>query len=126
MAFGPIEDHLPVLITELGPPFRVLILGGKDKPEAGVDVPIEQRAQKTWYPGASGASTQVLGIRHEPIVLRGWFHDPLTFADGGPAARVALARGIVQGGSTCLLSWGSAIFRYGRLSKFNPSFFGVN
>lgn len=126
MAFGPIEDHLPVVISELSPPFRVLLLGGKDKPEAGVEIPLAQRAQKTWYPGAAGASTQVLGVQHDAVVLRGWFHDPLTFADGGPAARVALARGILEGGSTCTLVWGPTIFRFGRLSRFLPTFFGVN
>lgn len=126
MAFGPIEDHLPIVIAELAPPFRVLTLSGKDKPEAGVDVAVEQRVQKTWYPGGSGASTQVLGVRHDPIVFRGWFHDPLTFADGGPAARVALARALVQGQNRCLLTWGLTINKWGRVSRFVPSFFGVN
>lgn len=126
MAFGPIEDHLPVIITELAVPFRVLTLGGLDKPEAGVEIPVEQRAQKTWYPGSSGASTQVLGVSHGAVVLRGWFHDPLSFADGGPAARVALARALVQGQNRCMLVWGLTINKWGRVSKFVPTFFGVN
>lgn len=124
--FGPIEDHLPVLITELAPPFRVLTLAGSDRPEAGVEVRTRQRSTKTWYPGAKTASTQMLGTAEDPITLRGWFQDPLTFVDGGPAARVALIRGLVDGQNRCQLSWGFSIWKWGRVAEFTPTFYTSN
>lgn len=117
-------DLLPVTILELAPPFRLLTLGGKDKPEAGVDAPQYQRANKTHYPGTGSASVQVMGTADDAIVLKGWFHDPLTFVDGGPQARVALVRGLLQGQNRCQLNWGPAISKWGRVSRFVPTFFG--
>ncbi|HYD02622.1 MAG TPA: hypothetical protein VEB22_15450 [Phycisphaerales bacterium] len=109
-------DGLPVIIIELGPPGRTIVLGGKDRPEPVVRS-AEQRDVQSWYPGASSSSTQVLGVKEEPIPLRGWFRDPLSIIDGGAAVRVALLRGIQQGQRLCRLFWGDTIVAYGRVKR---------
>lgn len=118
-----LTDGQPVVITELAPPVRVLTLAGKDRPEVPVQVAGEQKAVQTWYPGAHKASVQVMGTAEEPIVLRGWFHDDLSVLDGGPKARVALARGIMQGQNLCQLVWGDQIVRVGRITHVQVGFF---
>lgn len=114
-------DGLPVQIIELAPPFRFLTFAGRDRPERPVAVGGEQRAVQTHYPGSSRASVQVMGTREDPIVLRGWFWDELSILDGGPEARVAVLRGLMQGQS-CQLIWGTTIVRTGRVGRCNFEF----
>lgn len=114
-------DGLPVIITELAPPARILILAGRDAPKP-IRVVGSQRAIQTWYPGSQKASTQVMGTKEEPLVLRGRWDDPLSFIDGGPARRIGLARGIMQGQNLCRLVWGDVIVRLGRISKVDILF----
>lgn len=111
------SDGQPVTITELRPPFRVMTLAGKDRPEQPVVVGSEQRAQQTHYPGTHKASVQFMGTRRDPIVLRGWFQDPLSLLDGGPKAREELLRGLEQSGSLCQLVWGFRIICQGRVQR---------
>lgn len=115
-------DGLPVIITELLPPFRTIEFAGRDRPEAGLSVAGEQRASQTHYPGTSKASVQFMGTREDPIVLKGWFQDPLSTLDGGPAARVALLRALMQSGGLCRLIWGDAILRVGRVKRVNAEY----
>lgn len=115
-------DGMPVTIRENAPPFRILNLAGADRPERPVSVATEQRATQTHYPGSGKASVQFMGTREDPIILRGWFQDALSAFDGGPQARVDLARGIMQGGNLCTIMWGTAIHRTGRIKRFNPEY----
>jgi hypothetical protein len=108
-------DGLPVTIVELGPPFRNIALAGRDAPERPVKRKGSQRATQTHYPGSQQASVQVMGTREDPLVLRGWFQDPLTFLDGGPEARMSVLRGMMQGQGLCQLVWGSTIICQGRV-----------
>ena len=115
-------DGLPVIILELAPPFRTLKLGGRTRPKP-VRVGSEQRAVQTWYPGASKASTQVMGVREDPIVLEGRWDDPLGTIlpqtnPFGAGVRVKTARGIQQGQNLCQLLWGTTIVRQGRIERF--------
>lgn len=110
-------DGLPVIIQELGPPFRSIVFAGRDRPEQPVEVAGRQRATQTWYPGTTKASTQVMGTEEDPIPLRGWFQDPLTLLDGGPGARMAILRDLMQGQNLCQLLWGTVIIRQGRVSR---------
>lgn len=116
-------DGLPVVITELGPPFRVVTFSGRDRPEAPVTVEDRQRAVQTRYPGTQQASTQVMGTEQSAIPLKGWFWDPLTEIDGGPQSRVALLRGIMQGQQSCTLQWGDVITRIGRVASCKFDFY---
>ena len=116
MALIP-PDGQPLTISELAPPFRVVVFAGRDRPEQGVVVQGQQRAVQTHYPGTQKASVQFMGTKEEPIPLRGWFQDPLTLIEGGPARRVELLRGIMQAGSLCLMIWGTLIVRQGRVSQ---------
>lgn len=115
-------DGLPVVISELAPPFRILKLDGRDRPERPVSVPTEQRATQTHYPGTGKASVQFMGTKEGTVMLRGWFQDALSVFDGGPQTRVDLARGIMQGGNLCRLQWGTSIYRTGRIKTFNPEY----
>ncbi len=115
-------DGIHVLIQELGPPFRLMTFAGADMPERPLGVAGSQRAVQTWYPGQSKASTQVMGTEEEPIVLRGWFRDPLTILDGGATVRVATLRGIMQGQGLCQLIWGDVVVRKGRVARCDFKF----
>lgn len=115
MALSP-PDGQPLIIAEIAPPKRTLTLAGRDRPEQGVSIQGRQRATQSHYPGTHSASVQFMGTAEEPIVLRGWFQDPLSLVDGGPQARMALLRGLMQGGSRCLLQWGPMIIRQGRVA----------
>ena len=115
-------DGLPVIIVELAPPFRVLTLGGRSRPKP-VRVGGEQRASQTWYPGASKASTQVMGVQEDPISLEGRWDDPLGTIlpqtnPFGAGTRVKLARGLMYGQNLCQLLWGTTIVRQGRVERF--------
>lgn len=121
--FPALANGHPVIISELAFPFRTLLLAGRDRPEQPVTRTTVQRARKSHYPGTNQASVQVMGSAEEPIVLRGWFHDPLTLLDGGPQARIAVARGILQGGRLCRLSWGGVITCKGRITRVTPGFY---
>lgn len=114
---------LPVTITEMGYPGRFILLAGRDAPEQGVRRTSRQRAVQTHYPGSKKASVQFMGTADEPIVLRGWFQDPLSFLDGGPAARVSMIRGMQQGGRLCQLVWGDDIVCTGRIAQADFEYF---
>lgn len=116
MALPPIpSDGAPVVIQELSIPFRVMTFAGRDRPEQPVSVTGRQRVTRTHYPGTHKASVQFMGTEREPIVLRGWFQDPLSLIDGGPAAREALLRSMMQSGGLCQLIWGTRIVCQGRV-----------
>lgn len=116
MPLPPIpSDGQPVVIQELSIPFRVMTFAGKDRPEQPVTVGERSRVTRTHYPGTHKASVQFMGTEREPIVLRGWFQDPFSFLDGGPAAREALLRSMMQGGGLCQLIWGTRIVCQGRV-----------
>lgn len=119
-------DHLPVIINEMAPPFRFITLTGRDRPEQPIVVGGEQRATQTYYPGSSRASVQVHGTREDPIVLRGWFSDPLTIIDGGAKTRMAILRGLMQGQNPCGLTWGFMIVRTGRVKRCEFSIHRAN
>jgi hypothetical protein len=110
-------DGSPVTISELSIPFRTMLFAGKDTPEQPVVVAAEQRAQQTHYPGTHKASVQFMGSKRDDIVLRGWFQDPISVIDGGPAAREALLRSMMQGGRLCQLIWGTRIICQGRVFR---------
>lgn len=115
LLLATLGDGLPVILAEVYPPFRVITFAGKDRPEP-VERESRQHAKQTWYPGTKEASTQVLGTREEPLVLRGWFRDPLSLLDGGPQARVSILRGILEGQRGCRLLWGDALVLQGRVA----------
>lgn len=115
-------DGLPVIIQELAPPFRNLTLGGRTRPKP-IRVGSEQQSVQTWYPGAGKASTQVMGVREDPITMEGRWDDPLgtilpQVNPFGAGTRVKLARGLQQGQNLCQLMWGSTIVRQGRIKRF--------
>lgn len=119
-------DFLPVIIAEMAPPFRSITLAGRDKPEQPILVAGQQRATTTNYPGSSRTSVQVLGTSEEPIILRGWFADPLSIVDGGARTRMALLRGLMQGQNPCTLTWGHTIVRTGRVERCEFSIYRRN
>lgn len=116
----PTADLLPVVITELAPPFRVLTLGSRTRPKP-FRVTSRQRAVQTWYPGSNKASVQALGTQEEPIILEGRWDDPAGTLNPlqGAGVRVALARGLMQGQNLCQLLWGTVVVRQGRVAEFS-------
>jgi hypothetical protein len=125
-----VADGLPVVIIELAPPFRVLTLGGRTRPKP-IRVGSEQRAVQTWYPGSGKASTQVMGVREDPLIMEGRWDDPLGTIlpqtnPFGAGVRVKLARGIQQGQNLCLCFWGTTIVKQGRLERFEVLFQKAN
>jgi hypothetical protein len=118
-------DKLPVFISELAPPFRSIILAGKDRPEP-VERESKQRAKQTWYPGQTQASTQVLGAQEEPLVLTGRFRDPLSLLDGGAQGRMEILRGMLLGQRGCRLLWGDAISLQGRVAGLKFKTYRLN
>ncbi|MEQ1494497.1 MAG: hypothetical protein ABL912_01885 [Novosphingobium sp.] len=109
-------DGQAVTIAEIGPPFRKVTLGGRDRPEQPVTVGGRSRSIQTWYPGTQAASVQHMGTEEAPITLNGWFQDPIAVVAGrGPVAQQALLEGIKIGGGLCQFVWGDRIIRTGRV-----------
>lgn len=111
------SDGQGVTIQELRPPGRIITFAGRDRPEQPVDIGGEQRATQTYYPGSKKASVQFHGTKRHPIILRGWFDDPLTRLDGGVKTREALLKGMMEGGNLCRLVWGDMIICQGRVKS---------
>ena len=109
---------LPVVITELAPPFRVLTFGGRNRPKP-IRVSGQQRSVQTWYPGSGKASVQVMGTEEDPIWLEGRWDDPFGTINPaqGAGVRIAVARGLMAGQSLCQLLWGPTIVRQGRVKR---------
>lgn len=120
--FDVLSDGQGVTITELRAPFRIMVFAGRDRPEQPVNVRSSQRVTQTYYPGTSTASVQFHGTKEDPIRLKGWFHDPLNLITGGADARIALLRGLLQGGNLCRLVWGTKIIRQGRVEVVDIGF----
>jgi hypothetical protein len=116
------EDLIParlvwLTLTELEPPFVQFVFAGRDRPEQDVPEGSRSQSQQTWYPGANKASVQDLGVVEEPIPFRGWFQDPASLLDGGPAARVAQLRGLHRRGNPIQLAWGQSWNKRGRITR---------
>lgn len=128
-----LSDGQGVYIREIGYPFRVLALEGRNRPETGVAITTEVRAKQTHYPGVRHASVQVHGTKESPIRLKGFFRDPLSILQAlevspgvklkGPQAMVAIIRGILYGMGPCELQWGDVITRNGRIKEFTQTIY---
>lgn len=117
---------VPVVIFQLKPPFLVLEFFGRDAPEP-LTVGGRQRAIQTHYAGSPRASVQHMGYRHDDIPLVGrWYAKRPINLLGGPEAKLATARSLMQSDSLCYLVWGSAIRRTGRVFSVVPRFFKDN
>lgn len=113
-------DGQPVVITEAAFPFRIVTLAGADRPEQPVTLSSRQRVAQTYYPGSDAASVQFMGTSNDPVVLRGWFKDPISaLAGSGAKQQEALLKGLQQSGSNCKLLWGTRIVRQGRIERLD-------
>jgi len=112
-----LADGMPVLITELTGDTITLLLDGTDLPERGIEVAGDLRSQATWYPGASAASTQIMGTSEADITLQGHWRDVWAGIDGWAAFQVESARGMWLRQSYCELSWGSLLVRRGYIKR---------
>ncbi len=124
------SDGAPVIITELALPFRVLTLAGRDRPKELL-IGSEQTSVQTWYPGATKASTQVLGVTEDDIVMTGRWDNPLGAVlpqvnPFGAGVRVKTARGIQQGQNLCLMTWGTTVVKTGRLKRVETRYQKAN
>lgn len=113
-------DGQAVIIRQVGqltgPPI-VISLRRKNGAEVPVTVADELISNQTWYPGRGDASTQVMGIKREPIILQGWFRDPLDFLIGSPRTRAKLLQSLFATQAECELQWGEVISRRGFIKR---------
>lgn len=111
-----LADGMPVLITELTGDKKTLILDATDLPERGIEVAGDLRSQATWYPGASSASTQIMGTSEADISLHGRWRD-VWAVEGWAAYQTEAARGMWLRQAYCELSWGSFLVRRGYIKR---------
>lgn len=112
-----LADGEPVYIRELDGDEREIELADTDLPERGFEVGGELRSQVSWYPGASSASTQVLGTSEEDVVLAGRFRDVWWGRNGWAASQTQLLRRLWLGQRYCELSWGTLLVRRGYIKR---------
>lgn len=115
--YESLADGQGFILQELAGEERRVLLGGPDSPERGVEIAGELRSQVTWYPGASAASTQILGTREEPIVLTGRLRDGWWGYNGWAAAKAQSLRDLWLGQRYCELSWGTLVVRRGYIKR---------
>lgn len=80
-----------------------------DLPEQGLEESSRLRLVKTWYPGATKASTQVMGTEEGDTVFRGWWRDAWTGLTGGALKQRYQLRQIQKRQRLCELRWGDTI-----------------
>lgn len=96
----------PIIIEQIaGSPRRRVVLERSALPEGEFVREIGLRVERTEYPGARGATLQVLGVSDKPIKLAGKVWDSRAGVDGfGDALRSAI-EGLVEDGRLCRLSY---------------------
>jgi hypothetical protein len=82
----------------------------------------ELRSVVTHYPGTSAASTQIMGVKDDDIVLEGQFRDVWIGFEGGAMARWQALRRLLIGQRYCELSWGSTFVRRGFVKRVEQTF----
>lgn len=96
-------------------------------PEQGVEAGGSLRVVRTWYPGSSTPSVQVMGTQEDDIVIRGMWRDDMIGLAGGAFALMQNARALLLGQSPCQLQWmgtdGTALKTCtGFVKQFTPKF----
>lgn len=123
MAIDFKANFQPIILQELGLPRSKVRLAQMDMPEPNVSVGSEHRSSQTWLAGQDVATTHQLGMRFDPITLRGRFHDDLLRILGqSPQDLVRAIRGIQTRGNPVRLKWGNIINRVGRIKRFVPEY----
>lgn len=103
----------PVWIGEVEDISYYTVLQDSDLPEQGLEESCRLRLVKTHYPGATKASTQVMGTEEGDIVFRGWWRDTWTGLTGGALEQRSKLRQLQHRGRLCELRWGDTISVYG-------------
>lgn len=99
----------PVVLRELEGDLREVVLGDSKTPERGVEVGGQVRMASTMYPGATGASVQVMGTEEEPITVQGWLIDTWIGKAGGAGEAKAAIESLRLGQRYCQIQWGTDI-----------------
>ena len=94
-----------ILLEEQGGARRRVLLEQTALPERGVAVESRSRMQTTWYPGASEASVQLLGVEERPITFRGWLRDRWLGTVGGALALNQELEALLRGQQEVILTW---------------------
>lgn len=114
-------DVYPVILEELEGQRRRVTLEASALPFQGVEAGVSQRLVKTYYPGTTRASVQVMGTEEGDVVLTGRLSDVLLGEAGGAEALVAKLRALVVGQRPVQLTWG-AVVRRGFVQSFVPNY----
>lgn len=94
-----------VIIEQLGGERRRVVLSGASLPDQGVAVPIGQRLNKQFLPGASEAIVQVLGIDLPSFTLAGSANDALIGEAGAAVEIINTLSAIVADGQPVDVFW---------------------
>jgi hypothetical protein len=114
---GDSADGAPFLFTELSGQGRTVELKDSMMPEKGVEVGGELLTVKTTYPGASTASTQVLGTVEDDIEIQGELRDVWIGQSGAARAMQELIRDVWISRQRLTIQWGTALVLEGYLKR---------
>lgn len=113
--------------TQLGPPFKTLILSGWSAPygrqrqKPVVEDGIKIREATTYYPGFDGPPTRhVFGAQYTPWDLTGRFQDPVGGA-GYAKSQTEYIKQFVLDQQPVRISWGDIASVNGFIDEFTPS-----
>jgi hypothetical protein len=118
-----LADGQPLILRDLTTGDEVT-LEGAALPLRNVAAGAKLRHSTTWYPGATAASVQVLGVEEEPITFEGDWRDTLLGLEDGAAALVAAVRSLFLAQHKVEIAWGTLLVRRGMISRFTPTFQG--
>jgi len=94
---------------------------------AGSDMPVEfalsmeQREEKTIYPGNSGATTQVMGMSYGDVNLDGEFDDLKGRQQNRAINMVSEIFRLMAKGKLYRIQWGEVVVLYARIRNFEPT-----
>jgi phage protein U len=114
-------DGVGIVLRELEGTGRQVFLEDSALPEQ-LQVAVEVRSKVTHYPGNNEASTQMMGTKHDDIVLEGQFRDVWIGFDGGALSRMQSLRALAIGQRFVELSWGSTFVCRGFVKRVEQTF----
>jgi hypothetical protein len=117
----------PLIITQLFKPANndnpmTLTLQDASMPLQGVSEQTSLRMLREDYPGADGASFQIMGTEEKPMMFKGWLRDVQLGGIGFARREYDILRKMLYGQTYCRLEWGTDFVKSGLIKDVKGTF----